>query len=526
MAAVASTAPAAHPDRVLILDFGSQVTQLIARRVREAGIYCEIIPYSADESRIRSFAPKAIILSGGPASVTEAGSPRANDVVWTLGVPVFGICYGQQTMCEQLGGKVEPGETREFGRAFVDVKDDCALFEGVWSIGAHEQVWMSHGDRVTKLPEGFRIVATSEGAPYAIIADDARRFYAVQFHPEVVHTPHGDALIRNFLFKVAGLKGDWTMAAFRAEAVARIRDQVGSAKVICGLSGGVDSSVAAVLIHEAIGAQLTCIFVDTGLMRSGEAEQVVTLFRDHYNIPLVHVDAAELFLGQLEGVSDPEQKRKIIGRLFIEVFDGEAAKIGGAEFLAQGTLYPDVIESVSFTGGPSVTIKSHHNVGGLPDRMKLKLVEPLRELFKDEVRALGRELGLPHSFVGRHPFPGPGLAIRVPGEITREKLDILRKADSVYLDAIRKAGLYDEIWQAFAVLLPVRTVGVMGDGRTYDYACALRAVTSVDGMTADYYPFEHSFLGHVATRIINEVRGINRVTYDITSKPPGTIEWE
>jgi GMP synthase (glutamine-hydrolysing) len=526
MAAAASTAPAAHPDRVLILDFGSQVTQLIARRVREAGIYCEIIPYSADAARIQAFAPKAIILSGGPASVTEAGSPRANDVVWTLGVPVFGICYGQQTMCEQLGGKVELGETREFGRAFVDVKDDCALFEGVWSIGAHEQVWMSHGDRVTKLPEGFRIVATSEGAPYAIIADDARRFYAVQFHPEVVHTPHGDALIRNFLFKVAGLKGDWTMAAFRAEAVARIREQVGGAKVICGLSGGVDSSVAAVLIHEAIGAQLTCIFVDTGLMRTGEAEQVVTLFRDHYNIPLVHVDAADLFLGQLEGVSDPEQKRKIIGRLFIEVFDGEAAKIGGAEFLAQGTLYPDVIESVSFTGGPSVTIKSHHNVGGLPDRMKLKLVEPLRELFKDEVRALGRELGLPHSFVGRHPFPGPGLAIRVPGEITREKLDILRKADSVYLDAIRKAGLYDEIWQAFAVLLPVRTVGVMGDGRTYDYACALRAVTSVDGMTADYYPFEHSFLGHVATRIINEVRGINRVTYDITSKPPGTIEWE
>ncbi len=526
MAAAASTAPAAHPDRVLILDFGSQVTQLIARRVREAGIYCEIIPFSADEARIRAFAPKAIILSGGPASVTEAGSPRANDVVWTLGVPVFGICYGQQTMCEQLGGKVEPGDTREFGRAFVDVKDDCALFEGVWSIGAREQVWMSHGDRVTKLPDGFRIVATSEGAPYAIIADDARRFYAVQFHPEVVHTPHGDALIRNFLFKVAGLKGDWTMAAFRAEAVARIRDQVGSAKVICGLSGGVDSSVAAVLIHEAIGAQLTCIFVDTGLMRTGEAEQVVTLFRDHYNIPLVHVDASDLFLGQLEGVSDPEQKRKIIGRLFIEVFDGEAAKIGGAEFLAQGTLYPDVIESVSFTGGPSVTIKSHHNVGGLPDRMKLKLVEPLRELFKDEVRALGRELGLPHSFVGRHPFPGPGLAIRVPGEITRAKLDILRQADAVYLDAIRKAGLYDEIWQAFAVLLPVRTVGVMGDGRTYDYACALRAVTSVDGMTADYYPFEHSFLGHVATRIINEVRGINRVTYDITSKPPGTIEWE
>ncbi|ACJ01313.1 glutamine-hydrolyzing GMP synthase [Rhodospirillum centenum] len=520
-------APAAlTTDRVLILDFGSQVTQLIARRIREAGVYCEILPFSVGDERVRAFAPRAVILSGGPASVTEAGSPRAPEAVWTLGVPVLGICYGQQTMCEQLGGKVEPGDTREFGRAFVDVREPCALFEGVWTPGAREQVWMSHGDRVARLPDGFRTVATSEGAPFAIVADDVRRFYGVQFHPEVVHTPHGDALIRNFLFGVSGLSGGWTMAAYRAQSVEKIRAQVGTGKVICGLSGGVDSSVAAVLIHEAVGEQLTCIFVDTGLMRAGEAQEVVTLFRDHYNIPLVHVDAADLFLGELEGVSDPEVKRKTIGRLFIEVFDREAAKIGGAEFLAQGTLYPDVIESVSFTGGPSVTIKSHHNVGGLPERMKLKLVEPLRELFKDEVRALGRELGLPHSFVGRHPFPGPGLAIRVPGEITREKLEILRKADQIYLEEIRNAGLYDAIWQAFAVLLPVRTVGVMGDGRTYDYACALRAVTSVDGMTADYYPFDHGFLGRVATRIINEVRGINRVTYDITSKPPGTIEWE
>ncbi len=514
------------PDSVLIIDFGSQVTQLIARRVREAGVYCEIHPFQAADAAFSKLKPKAVILSGGPASVTEDASPRAPQAVFAAGIPVLGICYGQQTMAEQLGGKVESGHHREFGRAMLDVREPSALFEGVWSTGERHQVWMSHGDRVTRLPDGFKVIATSENAPYAAVADEARRFYAVQFHPEVVHTPDGAKLLSNFVHKIAGLKSDWTMAAYRNEMKARIRAQVGKGRVICGLSGGVDSAVAAVLIHEAIGDQLTCVFVDHGLMRMNEATEVVSLFRDHYNIPLVHVDASKQFLGALAGVSDPETKRKTIGKHFIDVFEAEANKIGGAEFLAQGTLYPDVIESVSFTGGPSVTIKSHHNVGGLPERMNMKLVEPLRELFKDEVRALGRELGLPDAFVGRHPFPGPGLAIRIPGEITPEKLDILRKADAVYLDEIRKAGLYDAIWQAFAVLLPVRSVGVMGDGRTYDYVLGLRAVTSVDGMTADFYPFDMGFLGRVSTRIINEVRGVNRVVYDVTSKPPGTIEWE
>ncbi|MEX6507211.1 glutamine-hydrolyzing GMP synthase [Jiella sp. M17.18] len=516
----------AHPDTVLIIDFGSQVTQLIARRVREAGVYSEIVPFQSAAEGFRRLKPKAVILSGSPASVTEANAPAAPAEIFTAGLPVLGICYGQQTMCAGLGGHVEGGLHREFGRAFIEVRKASPLFDGVWAEGTRHQVWMSHGDRVTELPEGFEIVATSPGAPFAAIADEARRFYGVQFHPEVIHTPDGAKLLSNFVHRIAGLKGDWTMAAFREQAIAEIRGKVGDGKVICGLSGGVDSSVAAVLIHEAIGDQLTCIFVDHGLLRMNEAEEVVGMFRDHYNIPLVHVQAQDLFLDALEGETDPEVKRKTIGRLFIETFEAEAKKIGGADFLAQGTLYPDVIESVSFAGGPSVTIKSHHNVGGLPERMNMKLVEPLRELFKDEVRELGRELGLPEHFVGRQPFPGPGLAIRCPGGITRDKLRILREADAIYLDEIRKAGLYDAIWQAFAVLLPVQTVGVMGDGRTYEFVCALRAVTSVDGMTADFYPFDMEFLGQAATRIINEVRGINRVVYDVTSKPPGTIEWE
>ena len=512
--------------KLLIIDFGSQVTQLIARRLRELNVYCEIHPFqNVTQAFLQQFAPQAVILSGGPASVIDEGSPRPPMAVFEMNVPILGICYGQQVMMHCLGGKVERGHgTAEFGRAYVSPTVPLNLLDG-WFDEGDEQVWMSHGDHVSAIAPGFEVYGTSPNAPFAIAADQTRDFYAVQFHPEVHHTPKGANLYENFI-RLAGFTGDWTMGAYREQALQAIRDQVGDQKVICGLSGGVDSSVAAVLVHEAIGDQLTCVFVDHGLLRQCEAEEVIGMFRDHYNMPFIHADERELFLGALDGQSDPETKRKIIGKLFIDVFQKHASDVGGAKFLAQGTLYPDVIESVSFSGGPSVTIKSHHNVGGLPEKMGLSLVEPLRELFKDEVRALGRELGLPASFIGRHPFPGPGLAIRCPGEITREKLEILRRADAIYIDQIRKHGLYDEIWQAFVAILPVRTVGVMGDSRTYDFACALRAVTSVDGMTADYYPFSHEFLGETATRIINEVQGINRVTYDITSKPPGTIEWE
>lgn len=512
--------------RVLIIDFGSQVTQLIARRLRELNVRCEIHPFNkVDDEFLTDYYPKAIILSGGPASVTEYGSPRVNGTVFENGVPVLGICYGQQIMTHQLGGRVESGESREFGRAFVEQTENDLLLEGMFTEG-EEQVWMSHGDHVAQLASGFRVIAKSRGAPFAVIADDKRKFYGTQFHPEVFHTPNGTQLLKNFLFSIAGCKANWTMSNYREEAIAKIKEQVGNARVICGLSGGVDSSVAAVLIHEAIREKLTCVFVDHGLLRSNEREEVVGLFREKYNIPLIDVDASRRFFAALENVTDPELKRKKIGGLFVEVFEEEANKIGGAEFLAQGTLYPDVIESVSATGGPSATIKSHHNVGGLPERMNMKLVEPLRELFKDEVRKLGRELGLSAGVVGRHPFPGPGLAIRIPGEVTEEKVATLREADAIFIEEIRKAGLYGEIWQAFCVLLPVKSVGVMGDERQYEFVLALRAVTSTDGMTADFYGFDNEFLSQVATRIVNEVSGVSRVVYDVTSKPPGTIEWE
>jgi GMP synthase (glutamine-hydrolysing) len=512
-------------DKILIIDFGSQVTQLIARRVREFNVYCEIRPYTIKLSEIKEFAPKGIILSGGPASVSTKNSPKISKEVFELGIPVFGICYGQQLMSSLLGGKVESSDHREFGKAFVKVAESSKIFEGVWKKGGKHQVWMSHGDRVEKLPKGFKVVAASENAPCAAIADEKRKFYGVQFHPEVVHTPQGAELLKNFVLKVCKTKANWNMENFLEVSKENIRKLVGKDRVICAVSGGVDSTVVATLINDAIGKQLTCIFVDTGLLRKDEAKQVKEMF-SKYHVQVKMVDASKLFLGKLKGVTDPEKKRKIIGATFIEVFDDEAKKIGGAKFLAQGTLYPDVIESVSVHGDAAVTIKSHHNVGGLPAKMKMKILEPVRELFKDEVRKLGIELGLTKQMVSRHPFPGPGLAIRIPGEITPEKVRILQEADAIYIEEIRKAKLYDKIWQAFVVLLPVKTVGVMGDGRTYEYVCAIRAVTSTDGMTADYYPFKHDFLSLVSNKIVNHVKGINRVVYDISSKPPGTIEWE
>jgi GMP synthase (glutamine-hydrolysing) len=513
-------------ETILILDFGSQTTQLIARRIREANVYCEIKPCWEGVPTELLGRLRGIVLSGGPASVYAEGAPTLHPSVMAAGVPVLGICYGMQLLSHTLGGEVEPSSHREFGRAEIRVVDACPVFEG-FGTDAPEVVWMSHGDRVKALPPGFRVVARSDSSPAAAMASPDDRVFGVQFHPEVFHTPNGAKFLQNFLFHVCGCTPDWTMGGFIEEEIERIRAQVGDDRVILGLSGGVDSTVVAALLDRAIGAQCTAIFVDNGLLRFQEGQEVSEFFSTFFHgLKFVHVDASERFLGELAGVDDPERKRKIIGRVFVEVFEEEAKKVEGARWLGQGTLYPDVIESVSPRGGPSSAIKSHHNVGGLPERMHLKLLEPLRELFKDEVRVLGRALGLPKDRVDRHPFPGPGLAVRVLGEVTKKRCDVLRLADKIFLDEIRAAGLYDDIWQAFAVLLPVNTVGVMGDERTYENACALRAVTSTDGMTADWFPMPYDVLARCSNRIINEVRGINRVTYDISSKPPGTIEWE
>ncbi len=507
---------------VLIIDFGSQVTQLIARRIRELGVYCEVKNPDIKLDSIQEMAPQAIIFSGGPSSVYEKDAPTIDKKIFDFGIPILGICYGEQLICHLLGGKVGKSFEREFGKASIEVVSNSKLFKAV----KNKQVWMSHGDHISKIPADFAVIAKTPKAPFAAIANEKRKIYGVQFHPEVVHSIEGKKIIENFVMNIAGCKADWTMKNFKKEQIAEIKKIVGKKKVVCGLSGGVDSSVVAALINEAIGKQLTCIFVDHGLLRKNEGKQVKETFAKNFKINLIYVDAAELFLSKLKGVTDPEKKRKIIGKTFIEVFDKEAAKIEGADFLAQGTLYPDVIESSHPNKGASQTIKSHHNVGGLPKRMKLKLLEPVRMLFKDEVRLLGKELGLPDSVVGRHPFPGPGLAIRIISDITPEKIKVLQEADAIYIEEIKKAGLYNEIWQAFSVLLPIKTVGVMGDARTYENVLALRAVTSIDGMTADVYNFDSEFLCNVTNRIINEVRGINRVVYDFTSKPPGTIEWE
>jgi GMP synthase (glutamine-hydrolysing) len=510
-------------DSVLILDFGSQYTQLIARRVREHGVYAEILPCNAPLSEIIEFDPKAIILSGGPASVYAKDAPRCAPEIFTMGKPILGICYGLQMIAYDMGGEVDKSASREFGRAELIIEDpSCKLFS---DIAERTTVWMSHGDRVTKMPTGFRVVARSNNSPVCAIANDEKKIYAIQFHPEVVHTVGGAQILGNFLFDIAGVKGGWNSQNFIEATTHEIKEKVGDKSVICALSGGVDSAVAAVLVHRAIGKQLKCIHVDNGLMRRGESAEVVHTFRDHFGIDLDFADASELFLTRLAGITEPEQKRKIIGKAFIDVFAEEAKKFSDSKFLVQGTIYPDVIESLSFKG-PSATIKSHHNVGGLPEIMHLELIEPLRELFKDEVRNVGRALGIPEHFIDRHPFPGPGLAIRVIGDITKAKLDLLRAADAIFIEELRSTNLYHSTWQAFAVLLPVQTVGVMGDERTYDNVCALRAVSSVDGMTADWSRFPHDFLATVSSRISNEVKGISRVVYDISSKPPATIEWE
>ena len=522
-----------HSDKILILDFGAQYTQLIARRIREIGVYCEIWAWDHDPEEIAAFGAKGIIFSGGPESTTLADAPKAPQQAFDSGLPILGICYGMQTMAAQLGGATEAADAREFGSAEVDIVADSRLFKNLTDHPSSHRldVWMSHGDHVAKAPPGFVITGTTDRIPVAVMENEEKRWYGVQFHPEVTHTKQGGALLKRFITEICGCQTLWTAANIIDDQIARVRGQVGDDHVLLGLSGGVDSSVVAALLHRAIGDKLTCVFVDTGLLRWKEGDQVMATMAEHMGVKVIRVDAQNRYFDALAGVADPEAKRKIIGGLFIDIFDEESSKLtadgaGAVKWLAQGTIYPDVIESAGSKTGKAHVIKSHHNVGGLPAHMKLKLVEPLRELFKDEVRRIGVELGLPRAMVYRHPFPGPGLAIRIPGEITAERLTVLRNADRVYLDEIRKSGLYDQIWQAFAVLLPVKTVGVMGDGRTYDHVCALRAVTSTDGMTADYYPFPHDFLGRVATRIINEVQGINRVVYDITSKPPGTIEWE
>jgi GMP synthase (glutamine-hydrolysing) len=515
-----------HSELILVLDYGAQYAQLIARRVRELGVYSELYPYNIPLERIRSLNPKGIILSGSPYSTYEDGAPHSDPGIYHLGIPVLGICYGLQLIAYQLGGEVDKAARREYGHAELIIDDQSDLFAGFGSNGfARTSVWMSHGDHLTKMPPGFEPIAHTSNAPICAIRNPRKRIYGVQFHPEVVHTPKGKELLHNFVYKVCECRGGWSPSSFIDNSIRSTREKVGMGKAICALSGGVDSSVAAVLLHRAIGDQLHCIHINTGLMRKGESESVVKMFRDSFHISLGYVDATERFLSGLSGVTDPEAKRKIVGKLFIEVFEEQAKNMGTVDFLCQGTLYPDVIESTSFKG-PSVTIKTHHNVGGLPEKMNLKLIEPFRELFKDEVRAVGKELGLPDDIIWRHPFPGPGLAVRIIGEITRERLAILREADAIFVEEVKKAGLYRDIWQGFVVLLPVRSVGVMGDGRTYDYTCAIRCVTSVDGMTADWYRMPHDVMARISSRITNEVKGINRVVYDISSKPPATIEWE